>query len=290
MNIFDLDKNSLPEQVQKNKDDIKDIKDNLMPADLQAAKDYTDAHIVDSDHISSGTATNGQVLTANGNGDATWQTPAQPTITDGDIDSETSTAGQVLTSDGNGNASWQTPAQPTITDGDIDSETATAGQVLMADGNGGASWQSAGGGITVEERTFNSVSDLYNYLTDNYDKILQLQIKASSSISTGNYTRYYLNMSSNTITSDTTSDNVIPTRYEIWQFVSKQASSLTLFCRRSYSVPDAYMQITSSAITANTGKIEADTNTNTNLKMYANVSKTLTSNLSSLTFKIHLTE
>ena len=46
MDIFDLDKNSLPEQVQINKADIKDIKDNLMPADLQAAKDYADAQDV----------------------------------------------------------------------------------------------------------------------------------------------------------------------------------------------------------------------------------------------------
>ena len=109
MNIFDLDKNSLPEQVQINKDDIKDIKENLMPADLQAAKDYTDNHMVDNDHIDSGTATAGQILTADGNGGASWDTPST-TVTASDVDSETATAGQVLAADGNGGASWQTVA------------------------------------------------------------------------------------------------------------------------------------------------------------------------------------
>lgn len=156
MNIFDLDMNSLPEQVQNNKEDIKDIKDNLMPADLQAAKDYADAqdaivfqnakdytdnHVVDSDHLTSGTATSGQVLTADGDGGTAWDTL---TITDNDISSGSATAGQVLTADGNGDAAWQNI--PPTTAAKVDSETATNGQVLTADGNGGASWQAAGGG------------------------------------------------------------------------------------------------------------------------------------------------
>ena len=183
MNIFDLDKNSLPEQVQINKENIatlmtdpttKQYVDDQDAATLQSAKDYTDNHIVNAGHITSGasvagkvltsngdsttswknptvdtidagTSTSGQVIASNGDGTASWQTPST-TITASDVDSEAATAGQVLTADGNGDAAWQTPSTPTITASDVDSETATAGQVLAADGNGGASWQTAGGG------------------------------------------------------------------------------------------------------------------------------------------------
>ena len=161
MALIDVNKRSLPEQVQKNKDDIetlmvdpttKQYVDEQDATVLQDAKDYTDDHTVDASHIDSETATNGQVLTADGNGEAAWQTPATPTITAADVDSETATSGQVLTADGNGEAAWQTPATPTITAADVDSETATSGQVLTADGNGDASWttiSAGGGGLTL---------------------------------------------------------------------------------------------------------------------------------------------
>ena len=117
MALIDVNKRSLPEQVQKNKDDIetlmvdpttKQYVDEQDATVLQDAKDYTDDHTVDASHIDSETATNGQVLTADGNGEAAWQTPATPTITAADVDSETATSGQVLTADGNGDASWTT--------------------------------------------------------------------------------------------------------------------------------------------------------------------------------------
>ena len=184
MNIFDLDKNSLPEQVQKNKENIatlmtdpttKQYVDDQDAATLQSAKDYTDDHVVPYTKISSGYAYGGQVLTADGSGAATFETLPDvkaanvdsetatagqvltadgngdaawqniPETTAGTIDSETATAGQVLTADGNGDAAWQTPSTPIITASDVDSETATSGQVLQADGNGGAAWGSAGG-------------------------------------------------------------------------------------------------------------------------------------------------
>ena len=149
MNIFDLDKNSLPEQVQINKENIatlmtdpttKQYVDDQDAATLQSAKDYTDNHMVNAGHITSGASVAGKVLTSNGDSTASWKNPTVDTI-----DAGTSTSGQVIASNGDGTASWQTPST-TITASDVDSETATAGQVLAADGNGGASWQNAGGG------------------------------------------------------------------------------------------------------------------------------------------------
>lgn len=64
------------------------------------------------------------------------------TVQDGDIDSETATAGKVLTADGSGNATWESALGGNIEVGEIDSEASTAGQVIASDGAGGAAWSS----------------------------------------------------------------------------------------------------------------------------------------------------
>ena len=125
MNIFDLDKNSLPEQVQKNKENIatlmtdpttKQYVDDQDAIMLQDAKDYADA----------GLALKQDKLTTS-------------SVNDGAIEKN-------IGFDTDGNIVKQAPSTPTITASDVDSETATAGQFLAADGNGGASWQTVGGG------------------------------------------------------------------------------------------------------------------------------------------------
>ena len=127
MNIFDLDKNSLPEQVQINKENIatlmtdpttKQYVDDQDAIVLQDAKDYADTK----------DALKQDKLTTS-------------SVNDGTIEKN-------IGFDTDGNLVKQTPST-TITAADVDSETATAGQVLAADGNGGASWQNASsGGIT----------------------------------------------------------------------------------------------------------------------------------------------
>ena len=86
-------------------------------------------------------------------------------VTASDVNSQSATSGQVLTANGNGGASWQTVSAglSTVQDGNIDSETATQGQVLTADGNGGASWENANasGGMTQEQET--KLNQAYNY-------------------------------------------------------------------------------------------------------------------------------
>lgn len=148
MALIDINKNSLPEQVQENKDNIatlmtdpttKQYVDNQDAATLQSAKNYTDDKFpITVSNITSGSATAGQVITADGYGVAAWGDIPTPEITASDVDSETATAGQVLTADGNGDAAWGDI--PKTTASDVNSETATAGQVLIADGNGAAAW------------------------------------------------------------------------------------------------------------------------------------------------------
>lgn len=77
------------------------------------------------EQISSGAATDGQVLTADGSGNAAWETPAGGTLADHDhsgdagdggafdaanLGSGAATDGQVLTADGLGGAAWEAPA------------------------------------------------------------------------------------------------------------------------------------------------------------------------------------
>ena len=84
MALIDINKNSLPEQVQENKEKIaalesttttKTYVDDQDAATLQDAKDYTDGKFpITAANVDSETATSGQVLTADGNGDAAWTT------------------------------------------------------------------------------------------------------------------------------------------------------------------------------------------------------------------------
>ena len=118
MALIDINKNSLPEQVQENKEKIADLEsttatktyvDDQDAATLQDAKDYTDGKFpITAANVDSETATSGQVLTADGNGDAAWANIPTPEITAANVDSETATSGQVLTADGNGDAAWTT--------------------------------------------------------------------------------------------------------------------------------------------------------------------------------------
>ena len=215
MNIFDLDKNSLPEQVQKNKENIatlmtdpttKQYVDNQDAIMLQDAKDYADAGLaLKQDKLTTSSVNDGTIEKNIGfdtDGNIVKQVPSTPTITAGDIDSGTSTAGQVLTSDGNGAAAWQTPSS-TITASDVDSETATAGQVLSADGNGGASWQTAasGGGLTLlwSGSVNFGTGVLFSALSesiDNYKKVI-ITLKANDSYQTS-YINAVLNVNNTT--------------------------------------------------------------------------------------------
>lgn len=117
--------------------------------------------------------------------------------------SELATQGKVLTADGNDFASWQN-----VKGTDIDSDTATNGQVLTADGNGGASWQNAGGGgsgkymhyITYNLSggyagffTFvNSVSSAYTTYSDLKDAIYYAFDVGKVIMSTGRRASHYI--------------------------------------------------------------------------------------------------
>ena len=86
-------------------------------------------------------------------------------VTASDVDSESAMSGQVLTADGNGNATWTTISTglSSVQDGNIDSESATSGQVLTADGQGGASWQTASGGDGMTQEQSTKLDQAYNY-------------------------------------------------------------------------------------------------------------------------------
>lgn len=102
--------------------------------------------------VSSGSNASGKVLTSNGSGGATWETPASPSIEGTAIKSTGVTTEKALFSDALGGASWDT-----INAGYIDSEDATSGQVLTADGTGGASWTTPSSG-SLEEITLTGSS------------------------------------------------------------------------------------------------------------------------------------
>ena len=110
--------------------------DNLYPQ--TKVENITDLSSLDAADLNSGSATSGQVLTADGSGGASWATASggmsNPMTTAGDVivggvsgtptRLATGTSGQVLTADGSGNVSWQTPSSsgmsnPMTTQGDI---------------------------------------------------------------------------------------------------------------------------------------------------------------------------
>ena len=84
---------------------------------------------ITADEIGSGEAAEGQVLTANGEGGATWEDAA------GGVDPGDAAAGTVLKSDGGGGTTWELVGTSSISSGD-----AAEGYALLADGEGGASW------------------------------------------------------------------------------------------------------------------------------------------------------
>ena len=83
-------------------------------------------------------------------------------VRSGIVNSETATNGQVLTADGTGGASWESPSTPSVEGTAVLSTGETSGKVLTADGSGGASWQTAGGGGSLYqhyvEYTYNTGS------------------------------------------------------------------------------------------------------------------------------------
>ena len=74
------------------------------------------------------------------------------------VSSGTATNGQVLTANGSGGASWETPSGGAVEGTDVLSTGETSGKVLTADGTGGASWQTAGGGSSLNTYTFTTSS------------------------------------------------------------------------------------------------------------------------------------
>lgn len=150
MAYFDMDKNSLPEQVQENKEKIKDLETNSATityvddkdADtLQAAKDYADGKDTTTLQAAKDYADQQKIpksaLHAKGSmiyGSDVY-TPANLNI---------GNAGDVLKVSADGIPEWDAPAK--IKAADINSESATSGKVLAADGNGGASWETASSG------------------------------------------------------------------------------------------------------------------------------------------------
>lgn len=70
------------------------------------------------------------------------------------------TSGKVLTADGTGGASWETPSTPDVEGTAVKSTGETSGKVLTADGSGGASWENAGGGTTLTSRSTTVASSL----------------------------------------------------------------------------------------------------------------------------------
>jgi hypothetical protein len=101
---------------------------------------------VKTKNISSETATDGYVLTADGTGNTAWEVIPTQTVSWGDIAGTLSTQTDLQSAlDGKADTSHTHVAA------DIDSETATDGYVLTADGAGGAAWEAipgGGGGIT----------------------------------------------------------------------------------------------------------------------------------------------
>lgn len=69
-----------------------------------------------------------------------------------DVSSTGATDGQVLTADGNGDAAWEDPSGGggTPEGTDVLSTGETSGKVLTSDGSGGASWQTVTAGLEVE--------------------------------------------------------------------------------------------------------------------------------------------
>jgi len=169
MAILDINKNSLPEQVQENKENIAalqtamDDKASTQYVDekdadtLQSAKDYTDDTSIpkslftkpgslitsDNDNNPKEFRTNGYshgYIVTNADGLGNNGFAVQSSIPVGDIDA-IATAGKVLTADGNYGCDWQ---DPSIKAANVESESATSGQVLTADGAGGSAWAFVG--------------------------------------------------------------------------------------------------------------------------------------------------
>mgnify|MGYP003563893483 CR=1 FL=1 len=114
--------------------------------------------------VDSEASTNGQVMTSDGAGNASWVTPTNGTVTSVDmsVPSDLSVSGNPITSSGtlavtrdsqnqnlvlaSPDGSSGTPTYRQIVDGDIDSTGATNGQVLTANGSGATTWQTPSGG------------------------------------------------------------------------------------------------------------------------------------------------
>ena len=101
--------------------------------------------------IDSQTATNGQVLTANGSGGASWSLVSESGISSGSI----SNSKAILHSNGSGGATFSR-----MDAGDLTCGTATNGQVLTAS-NGNAVWQTPNGRYIHNISLFNSTDSVH---------------------------------------------------------------------------------------------------------------------------------
>jgi len=109
---------------------------------------------IDADLHGSGTATDGQVLTADGSGDAAWETPA---TADHDHSGDAGDGGQLDWDD-----VWSDAVHSHASDAEggtfdaanLTSGVATDGHVLTADGAGGAAWEAGGGSPDAGDVTY----------------------------------------------------------------------------------------------------------------------------------------
>ena len=73
------------------------------------------------------------------------------------------TSGKVLTANGSGGCSWETPSGADVEGTAVKSTGETSGKVLTADGSGGASWQTAGGGKYMHYLFIGTLGTLHVY-------------------------------------------------------------------------------------------------------------------------------
>ena len=105
----------------------------------------TGLQTVTASDVDSETATQYEVLKADGNGGASWGK-----VLASNIDPQTATSEKFLQAGLYGGAVWSK-----ISRGSIDTTGETSGKVLTTDGSGGASWQTASGGTTLNKYVAN---------------------------------------------------------------------------------------------------------------------------------------
>ena len=203
------------------KTDLSSKQDNLTAgANITIAQNVISANAglteVFATDVDSQGASNGQVLTADGNGGASWQN-----VNSADISNLQTQISNNYNAISNLNAIKQnvltfdfTPTQNSnhvvtsggvydaiqnvaggglseVTASDVDSETATSGQVLTADGEGGASWQTpASGGGSAACNCTTDIASLQSDIANINAKLLVMETKIKNNEVVYNETIY----------------------------------------------------------------------------------------------------